>query len=118
MDIRNICLLGHGGSLLLELNERLNLSLLRSGGDARPNALLYREGLVPYFEAVVGSKRLCLAVESGSAITLFGSIAGTLLGFYLTFMGSFHMLNPLQLLVFSALWFLPVLLLARNVDRI
>ncbi len=107
-----------GGGLLLDLNERLNLSLLREEGGARPNALLYREGLAPYFEAVAGSKRLCRAVKWGNAITLLGSISGTLLGFYLVFAGSADVLSPLQLLLFLALWLLPVLLLTWNVDQI
>ena len=107
-----------GGALMLDLNERLNLSLLREEGDARPNGLLYREGLAPYFDVVAGSKRLCHAVRWGNAITLLGSVAGTLLGFYLVFMGSADVLTPLQLLLFLGLWLLPVLVLTWNVDQI
>jgi len=107
-----------GGAHLLDLNERLNLSQLRHVGEARPNALLYREGLAPYFEAVAGSKRLCRAARWSTIISLFGSMAGTLLTFYLTFMGSVRVLSPVQLLVFLGLWLLPVLVLSHNVDKI
>ena len=107
-----------GGALMLDLNERLNLSELREKGDARPNGLLYREGLAPYFDVVAGSKRLCHAVRWGNAITLLGSIAGTLLGFYLVFAGSADVLSPLRLLLFLGLWLLPVLVLTWNVDQI
>lgn len=107
-----------GGAHLLELNERLNLSLLRREGEARPNALLYREGLAPYLEAVAGSKRLFRAVRWGTGISIFGSMAGTLLTFYLTFMGSVTALSPTQMLLFMVLWLLPVLVLSRNVDKI
>ena len=107
-----------GGAHLLDLNERLNLSKLREEGEARPNALLYREGLAPYFEAVAGSKRLYRAVRWGTIISLFGSMAGTLLTFYLVFMGSVRVLSPGQLLLFLGLWLLPVLVLSGNVDKI
>ena len=108
-----------GGGLMLELNERLTLSRLRdTGKDARPNALLYREGLAPCLEAVAGSKRLCQAVRWGGAITLMGSIAGTLLSFYLLSLNRAYMLSPAQLLLFLALWTLPVLLLSWNADRL
>ena len=107
-----------GGGLFLDLNERLNLSQLRGESAVRPNALLYREGLAPYMEAVAGSKRLCRAVRWGGAIALFGSVCGTLLAYYLIFMNRFAALHPLQLLVFLALWTVPVLVLAWNADRL
>ena len=84
----------------------------------RPNALLYREGLAPFLEAVAGSRRLCRAVTAANLITLFACILGTLLAFYLMFVGRASMLTPPQLLLFLGLWMLPVLLLAWNTDRI
>lgn len=107
-----------GGGLFLDLNERLNLSQLRQESAVRPNALLYREGLAPYMEAVAGSKRLCRSVRWGGAIALFGSICGTLLAYYLIFMNRFSTLHPLQLLLFLLLWTVPVLVLAWNADKL
>ena len=108
-----------GGSVLLDLEERLTLSdPARRRPPLRPNALLYREGLAPFLEAVAGSRRLCRAVAAGNLITLFACVLGTLLSFYLMFMDRASMLTPLQLLVFLALWMVPVLLLAWNTDRI
>ena len=107
-----------GGAVLLDLNERLNLSDPEQEGRARPNALVYREGLAPYLEVVAGSKRLCRAVSAANAITLFGSAAGLLLSYYLIFVGSMSAFQPLQLLLFMGLWLLPVLLLSYNVDKI
>ena len=106
-----------GGGLMLDLNERLNLSAEKSE-DLRPNALLYREGLAPYMEAVAGSKRLCRAVRWGNAITLLGSVAGALLSFYLMFVGRTSLLTPGQLMLFLLLWTLPVFLLAWNTDHL
>ena len=101
------------------MEERLTLSdPARRRPPLRPNALLYREGLAPFLEAVAGSRRLCRAVAAGNLITLFACVLGTLLSFYLMFMDRASMLTPLQLLVFLALWMVPVLLLAWNTDRI
>ena len=97
-----------------KLSTRLALSE-RGGG--RPFALLYREGLMPYAEVVLGSKRLCRAVRIGNRLSFFGSIAGTLLAFYLTFVGAYSALHPLMMLAFSALWTLAALIDAAFVDR-
>ena len=97
-----------------KLSTRLALSE-RGGG--RPFALLYREGLMPYAEVALGSKRLCKAVRIGNRLAFFGSIAGTLLAFYLTFVGAYSALNPLAMLAFSALWTLAALIDAAFVDR-
>lgn len=97
-----------------KLSTRLALSE-RGGG--WPFALLYREGLMPYAEVVLGSKRLCRAVRIGDCLTFLGSIAGTLLAFYLTFVGAYSVLRPLMMLVFSALWSVAALIDAAFVDR-
>ena len=97
-----------------KLSTRLALSE-RGGG--RPFALLYREGLMPYAEVVLGSKRLCRAVRIGNRLAFFGSIAGTLLAFYLAFAEAYSVLNPLMMLAFSALWTLAALIDAAFVDR-
>ena len=71
-----------------------------------------REGLLPYAEAVAGSRRLCKAVRWCTGLSLFGSTAGTLLAFYLLFLGAYSLLNPLALEIFLLLWALPVLLIS------
>ena len=82
-----------------------------------PRALLFREGLLPYAEAVVGSRRLCKAVRRATALSVLGSAAGTLLAFYLVFQGAYNLLTPLALLVFLLLWTLPVLILSDWAGR-
>lgn len=82
-----------------------------------PRALLFREGLLPYAEAVVGSRRLCKAVRRATALSVLGSVAGTLLSFYMVFQSAYNLLTPLALLVFLLLWTLPVLLLADWAGR-
>ena len=82
-----------------------------------PRALLFREGLLPYAEAVVGGRRLCRAVRRAAGLALLGSVSGTLLSFYLVFEGAYNLLTPLALLVFLLLWTLPVLLMADWAGR-
>ena len=94
-----------------DLSSRVTLSEMENDHD-RPRALLLREGLLPYAEAVVGSRRLCKAVRRATALSLLGSIVGTLLTFYLTFLGSYNLLTPLSLTMFLLLWTLPVLLMS------
>ena len=75
-----------------------------------PRALLLREGLLPYAEAVVGSRRLCRGVRRATLLSLFGSAAGTLLAFYLLFGARYNLLTPLTLILFLSLWIIPALL--------
>lgn len=82
-----------------------------------PRALLFREGLLPYAEAVAGSRRLCKSVRRATALSILGSAAGTLLAFYLVFQGKYDLLTPLALEAFLLLWTLPVLLMADWTGR-
>lgn len=98
------------------LSTRLALSE-QEDAHGRPRALLLREGLLPYAETVTGSRRLCSAVRTGTILALLGSVAGTLLTFYLTGLGSYALMDPLRLLVFLLLWTLPVFLLDNLAGR-
>lgn len=93
------------------LTERVALSEAEKDRDL-PRALLFREGLLPYAEAVAGSLRLCKAVRRAAALSLLGGWAGILLAFYLTSLGAYELLNPLALEIFLLLWTLPVLLIS------
>ena len=75
-----------------------------------PRALLLREGLLPYAQMVVGSRKLCAAVRRGAVLSVLGSMIGTLLVFYLVFLSSYSLLTPLALLVYLLLWIVPALL--------
>lgn len=73
-----------------------------------PRALLFREGLLPYADAVVGSQRMVRAVRRCLLLAMFSSVCGTLLAFYMMFLCAYNLLTPLTLLVFLGLWLLPV----------
>ena len=97
-----------------KLGTRLALSE-RGGG--RPYALLMREGLMPYAEVVLGSKRLCRSARRCTLLTILAATSATLLAFYLTFVGAYSVLTPLSVLVFILLWSLSAVLDGLLSDR-
>ena len=99
------------------VSARLALSdAMEQQGD-KPNAVIYREGLMPLVETVVGSRRLRSAVRTGTGLCYLGAVVGLLLTRYLTVAGSFGTLSPLYMLGFLALWLLPTLLLSGLVKH-
>lgn len=80
-------------------------------------ALLSREGLGPYCDAVVGGRRLRLATRLGLAFSLAGSVVGLCLTFYLTSVGAFASLTATSFLVFMAAWLVPQWLIANWVNQ-
>ncbi len=80
-------------------------------------ALLCREGLAPLTEAVVGGKRLRLAVRLGAALACLGCVAGLLLTFYLTFVDAYASLSVWNLLLFMLAWLVPTWLISGWVNQ-
>ncbi len=80
-------------------------------------AVLCREGLGPFSEAVVGARRLRAAVQMNALLCSLGSALGVLMAFYLSFVGSFSALSPANLLLFLLAWLVPVLLISGWVER-
>ena len=94
------------------------LSLLEQARQTGPAyALIYRDGLMPYAETVLGSRKLLLAARWSTALALLASAAGLLLCYYLTGIGGYASLTPLRLVLFQLLWLLPGLLLAGQVKH-
>ena len=102
--------------LFPDITSRVALSEAENDRDL-PRALLQREGLLPYAEVVVGSRRLCQTVRRAVLLSLLGSIVGALLAFYLVFLGEYGLLTPLALEAFLMLWTLPVLVMADRTRR-
>ena len=99
-----------------DLDERLRLSDPEREAE-EPNGLLYREGLLPFASLVAGGRRLCQTARVGNFLSVAGGVAGGLLGFYLTFTGSYGVLTPLLLLTYLLLWVVPLLPLVWTVDQ-
>ena len=99
------------------VERRRELSEPEQEHDATPVALLCREGLSVYSEAVAGGVRLRAAARRSLTLTLIGAAVGLCLTFYLTFVGAFASLTPVNFLLFMALWLIPELLIANSVNQ-
>lgn len=99
------------------ISARLALSDVMGQQGSTPNAVIYREGLMPLAETVIGARRLRSAVRIGLWLCYLGAAAGLLLTYYLTSVGSYGALSPLYMLGFLLLWLLPTLLLSGLVKH-
>ena len=99
------------------VERRTELSDPDAPHSPRITAVLCREGLGPFSEAVVGAKRLKIAVRISSALSVLGSVIGLLLAFYLTFVSAWQSISPAQMVVFLAAWLVPTLLISNWVNR-
>ena len=88
------------------------------GAATDSNGILYREGIIHLVELAAGSRRLCQTARAGNLLSILGSVCGVLLGFYLTFVGSFASLTPVNLLIYMLLWAAPLLPLVWSVDKV
>ena len=80
-------------------------------------AVLCREGVAPYSEAVVGAARLRRGVRAAAIVASLGAVAGLVLAFYLTFVGSYASLSAVNLLVFLVMWLVPTPLITGLVNK-
>lgn len=99
------------------VNRRRELSEPEQEHSETLTAVLCREGLGPYAEAVVGSRRLRTAVRQSAVLSCVGSAVGALLAFYLTYVAAYNSLTPLNLTLFLLMWLVPTPLIAGWVDR-
>ena len=80
-------------------------------------ALLCREGLYPFAEAITAAKRLRWAARLGAVLCCIGSGLGLLLVTYLTSVSAFTSLSALNLLLYMLAWLAPVWFLSGWVHR-
>lgn len=89
----------------------------QSHEDGILTALLCREGLLPFAEAITAAKRLRWAARLGAALCCAGSLLGMALAAYLTSVGAYTSLSPLNLLIYMLTWLVPVWFLSGWVHR-
>lgn len=99
------------------VERRMELSSPNAPHSPRIAAVLCREGLAPYAEAVVGAKRLRAAVRLSCIIAVLGSVVGLLLSFYLTYVAAYGSLTAAQLTAFLLAWLVPTVLISGWVNR-
>lgn len=99
------------------VERRLELSRADQEHDEIPIALLCREGLTAFSDAVVGARRLRSAVRLSLIFAVLGAVVGLALTFYLTAVGAYTTLTPIVFLLFMALWLVPELFIANWVNQ-
>lgn len=99
------------------VERRIELSQRDQDHNDVPVALLAREGLRAYCDAVVGGRRLRQATWWSLIFTLTGAVVGLCLTFYLTSMAAFASLTTLNFLVFMLAWLVPELIIANWVHQ-
>ena len=80
-------------------------------------ALLCREGLYPFAEAITAAKRLRRAARLGAVLCCVSSVLGLALCAYLTSVSAYTSLSPLSLLVYQVTWLIPAWLLGSWAHR-
>ena len=80
-------------------------------------ALLCREGLTPFADAISAAKRLRRATLLGTLLCCIASVLGLVLTAYLTSVSAFSSLSPLNLLIYMFTWLAPVWFLSSWAHR-
>lgn len=80
-------------------------------------AVLCREGLGPFADAVVGARRLRRSARVGAVISCVGSLLGILLSYYLTSVDAYVSLSAVNLLIYLVMWWMPVWFLTSWAPR-
>ena len=100
-----------------DISTRLSLSELSKETVPAADVIIYREGLMPFAEVLVGSRRCCRMVRWSVVLCWLGSLCGLLLGYYLTGVAAYSALGAGYMLVFLLLWLLPAVLLGDLTRR-
>ena len=81
--------------------------------DAPVYAMTTRDTLVSVAYAVTGARALRTASKLGIAVHLIGGIVGLLIMAALAFLGSTHLLTPVNVLLYQLVWMIPGLLITE-----
>ena len=92
------------------VEERAKLSSPDVLREPKQGALLVRSSFSCFVASVVGARSMRSAARGAMAITIAGSVIGTLVLFLLTFIGSSQAVSAWNLLIYTLLWLLPSLL--------
>ncbi|MDY4953059.1 MAG: hypothetical protein SO073_00265 [Candidatus Onthomonas sp.] len=99
------------------VRRRHELSEPGQGHNRVLGALIRRDGLGPYTDAIIGARRLHKVVRLNTILALAASAVGAILTFYLTFIAAYLSLSAFNMMLFLLLWLVPNLLISAAVDR-
>lgn len=90
------------------IGERVDLAAGDGQGKARPLALLSRNTMLSFCECVTAAHRLCRAERFNLACSSVAGALGLLLMYYLSSTGNLAAGNPINVLLYLVLWYIPV----------
>lgn len=90
-----------------DLNERIYGSECEFGVDEPPMALLARDGMLPFAEVLLGAKRQAKATTFSLVMGLLSAGFGVAVMYFLLYSGA-AAATPVNALLYTALWSLPV----------
>lgn len=99
------------------VDKRHQLSARNQPHNSVLGALVFREGIGPYTDAVLGGRRLCSVVRLNTILSILASAVGALLGFYLTLVSAYASLSPMNILFFLLMWLVPIVLISHAADK-
>lgn len=94
------------------VEQRVDLSEADTIRPGEKAAVVTREGLPAFGDAVVGGRNLRKTALINTVLSIFGGAAGLVLMFYLTFMGASTPTVAGYVLLYTLAWVLPVLLIS------
>ena len=95
--------------------ERAQLSSPRAPGEQ--GAFLARSAFLPFALAVSCARQLRRTVPRAAAVSLLGAVVGFFLMSYMALIGAYDTANAMNLLVYHAIWLLPVGLMTGIIGK-
>jgi len=84
----------------VQARDSYNISDLNSEKEGRISAILMREGLVSFAEAVTGGRLLKAAGLASTAVSVISAVIGVIFVFYMCWAGAFLSVKPGNLIIF------------------
>jgi len=101
--------------VFIPAKDSYNISDLYSGKSGRMAAVLVREGLNPFAEAITGGRLLKSAAFFATILSVVSAALGVLIMFYMCWTGSFMSASPGNLIVFMLCMLVTVLIVCGYV---
>lgn len=99
------------------VDKRHQLSARNQPHNPVLGALVFREGIGPYMDAILGGRRLRSVVRLNTILSILASAVGAFLGFYLTLVSAYASLSPMNILFFLLMWLVPIVLISHAADK-
>ena len=94
----------------VQTRDSYSISDLNSKKESRISAILTREGLVPFAEAVTGGRLLKSAALASTVLSILSAALGVLYMFYMCWVGAFESAKPGNLMLFMLSMLVAVLI--------